>query len=751
MNPKHPVNILLVDDQPGKLLSYETILAELDENLIRAGSGREALEILLKTDVAVVLVDVCMPDLDGFELASMIRSHPRFQKTAILLVSGILVEDVDRMKGYDSGAVDYISVPIVPGILRAKVAVFADLYRKTEQLQQLNQELERRVAERTAAIEAGAALLRLSEERLRLVLTANTIQGWTWGIATNEFSWVGPPADAQQEAQSLGRFLNSVHPADRPSVQSAFDRATQGSAEYVAEFRTRQAGEGDQWWLGRGTVILDDAGRPRSIAGINTNITERKRAEEERIHLLKHAEEARREAERANQLKDEFLATLSHELRTPLNAITGWAHMLRDGLDPATQEKAVEAINRNALFQSQLISDLLDVSRIVSGKLNLESKPVDLSAVIQSAIDTIGPAAQAKNIFVDVEVGTASTQRVEGDAGRLQQVIWNLLSNAVKFTPASGHVQVRAEKVNGGVELTVQDDGPGIQPAFLPHIFERFRQADSSSTRSHRGLGLGLAIVRHLVEMHGGRVEAANRQDRSGAVFKAFLPASTSEPRAIAERKAANLIAPENGSVQPQPTSLLKGVRVLVVDDEADAREVVALILRRHGAEVITASSAPEALGLLERELPQVLVADIEMPVEDGYSLIRKLREIPSPRGANTPVIALTAYAGEQDRARVLRAGFNLHVPKPVQPPELIAAIASLAKAGWASAPPRISCAVVEPVVVEPVVVEPVVVESAVVEAETAVTLEEPPEPAKQGRAVKRQRKSTAAIERTLQ
>ena len=734
MTPKTPVNILLVDDQPGKLLSYETILAELDENLIRANSGREALEILLKSDVAVVLVDVCMPDLDGFELASMIRSHPRFQKTATLLVSGILVEDVDRMKGYDSGAVDYISVPIVPGILRAKVAVFADLYRKTEQLQQLNQELERRVAERTAAIEAGATLLRLSEERLRLVLTANTIQGWTWDISANEFSWVGPPAEAEQETQSLSRFLSSVHPADRPAVQSAFERATEGSAEYVAEFRTRQAGEAEQWWLGRGTVILDDSGRPRSIAGINTNITERKRAEEERIRLLKHAEQARREAERANQLKDEFLATLSHELRTPLNAITGWAHMLRDGLDPATQVKAVEAINRNALFQSQLISDLLDVSRIVSGKLSLESKPVDLSAVIQSAIDTIRPAADAKSILVDVEVGTASAQRVEGDAGRLQQVIWNLLSNAVKFTPPNGHVQVRASKVDGGVELTVQDDGPGIQPAFLPHIFERFRQADSSSTRSHRGLGLGLAIVRHLVEMHSGRVEASNRQDRSGAIFKAFLPASVPEPHAIPERKAATLVAAENGSLQPQPATLLKGLRVLVVDDEADAREVVALILRQRGADVMMASSVAEAMETVKQELPHVVVADIEMPVQDGYSLIRQLRELPSPGGERTLAIALTAYAGEQDRAKALQAGFSLHVSKPIQPPELIAAIASLGKASRASAPPRIPGAVVEPVAVE--------------EVETAVIVKEPP---KQVRAVKRQRKSAGAIERTLQ
>ena len=686
MAAKTPVNILLVDDQPAKLLTYETILADLGENLIRAASGKEALEILLRTDVAVVLVDVCMPDLDGFELASMIRNHPRFLRTAILMVSGVMVEDVDRMKGYDSGAVDYISVPIIPGILRAKVAVFAELYRKTEELQQMNLGLERRVAERTAEIEAGAARLRQSEERLRLVLTASAIQGWTWDIPSDEFSWVGPPADAQPEVRSLRHFLASVHPADRAIVQGALNRAVQGPEEYSAEFRTGHPGEEDQWWLGRGTVILDETGHPRSIAGIHTNITDRKRAEEERTRLLKHAEEARREAERANQLKDEFLATLSHELRTPLNAITGWAHMLRDGLDPATQVKAVEAINRNALFQTQLISDLLEVSRIVSGKLNLDFKPVDLASLIQSAMDTVRPPAQAKNVRVKAEFGTASPRLVEGDASRLQQVIWNLLSNAVKFTPANGHVEVRTENTDSGVELIVQDDGPGIQPAFLPYIFERFRQADSSSTRPHRGLGLGLAIVRHMVEMHGGRVEAANRADRSGAVFRVFLPVCHTEPAGVAESPAAVPSAPTNGAGQKRPVPSVVGLRILVVDDEADAREVVSLILKQSGAEVLTASSAPEALAILKRESPQVLVADIEMPGEDGYSLIGRVRAL-SSRRSRTPAIAVTAYAGEQDRIRVLQAGFDLHVAKPIQPPELIAAIGRLAEASLGAPP----------------------------------------------------------------
>jgi signal transduction histidine kinase len=546
---KLPVNILLVDDQPAKLLSYETILAGLGEHLIRANSGREALEHLLKTDIAVVLVDVCMPELDGFELATMIRHHPRFQKTAIILVSGVLVEDVDRLKGYDSGAVDYVSVPIVPEILRAKVSVFAELFRKTQLLQELNRELEGRVAERTSEIEA----------------------------------------------------------------------------------------------------------------------------------LLKHAQEAREEAEAANRLKDEFLATLSHELRTPLNAITGWAHMLRvGGLDEAAQLKAVETINRNAQLQAKIISDILDVSRIITGKLRVSLEPVDLGSVIQAALDTVRPAAEAKGIHIAVSLdGTCGA--ISGDPARLQQVIWNLLSNAIKFTPNDGHVSVELRSAESQIEIVVQDDGPGIRPEFLPFIFERFRQADSSSTRPQQGLGLGLAIVRHLLEMHGGSVTARNRSDRSGALFTLLLPRRAPSADGSVDSVTASRSIAESGLWLDSAPSL-KGVRLLVVDDEADGREVVAVVFERCGAEVRVAASAAEAFALLEREPPDVLVADIEMPVENGYSLLRRVRALPSERGGHTPAVALTAYAGVQDRMKAHEAGFQAHVAKPVQPAELATVVASLAR-----------------------------------------------------------------------
>ena len=543
-----PVNILMVDDQPGKLLSYETILESLGENLIRANSGKEALEHLLKTDVAVVLVDVCMPDLDGFELAAMIRNHPRFQKTAIILVSGVLVDDSARVKGYGSGAVDYISVPIVPEILRAKVAVFCDLYRKTEELQRLNRELEQRVSERTAEIEAA----------------------------------------------------------------------------------------------------------------------------------LQEAQEARREAENADRLKDEFLATLSHELRTPLSAITGWAHLLQvENLDAAAHRKGVETIKRNARLQAQLISDILDVSRIITGKLRLNREPVNLPSVIRAALDTLRPSADAKGIQIELKIEDTD-ELILIDPVRLHQVIWNLVSNAIKFAGKGGRVDVWLDASGPQVDIRVEDNGPGIGPEFLPYIFDRFRQGDSSSTRPHHGLGLGLAIVRHLVELHGGKVEATNRADGPGASFRILLPRHVSTIESA--REGAGAFPPGDDGAWQEKAPSLRGIRVLVVDDEADGREVVAAILESCGAEARVAASAAEAVAIIERDPPDVLIADIEMSGEDGYALLRRVRGLSSERASQLPAAALTAYASSQDRLKVLSSGFQMHVAKPVQPGELARTVATLAE-----------------------------------------------------------------------
>ncbi len=401
-----------------------------------------------------------------------------------------------------------------------------------------------------------------------------------------------------------------------------------------------------------------------------------RRAEKERTALLGSERIARTEAEEANRLKDEFLATLSHELRSPLNAIVAWSHILRDpGLDPATVRRAVQAIDRNARAQAQLVADLLDVSRIVTGKFHMSVSPVRLADVIEFAEDTVRPAARARNIRLERTIDPAAGP-VLGDASRLQQVIWNLLSNAIRFAPVGGHVQLRVKAAGTNVELSVTDDGPGIDATFLPYVFDRFRQADSSSTRRHGGLGLGLSIVRHLVELHGGTVEARNHEGRSGAVFTVRLPrlqeASTDgaspawRPPTQADAEAAQ-VAPS-----------LDGVSILVVDDEEDTREALAVGLTRHGARVITASSAGEGLDALARERPQVLVADIGMAGEDGYALLQKVRALPVERGGATPAIALTAYANPQDRLDALRAGFQRHVSKPASPAVLAATVAGL-------------------------------------------------------------------------
>jgi CheY-like chemotaxis protein len=375
-----------------------------------------------------------------------------------------------------------------------------------------------------------------------------------------------------------------------------------------------------------------------------------------------------------NRLKDEFLATLSHELRTPLNAIVGWTHILRaGGLDEERTRQAIDTIARNAQAQAQLISDILDVSRIVAGKLRLEPAAVDLGDIVRAAFDTVRPAAEAKRIRVDMLLDPAAGP-VVGDQDRLQQIVWNLLANAIKFTPRSGHVQTRLELVNSSVRLTVQDDGPGIAPEFLPHVFERFRQGDASSTRPYGGLGLGLAIVRHLVELHGGTVDAANRVDGTGAIFRITLP----RPALFGSDRAPAPVEPLEGVPWAAPAAELAGTTVLAVDDDEDARSLLRFVLERCGAVVLTASDVGEAMALLRQHHPHVLLADVEMPNEDGYSLMGRVRALPPEEGGDIPAAALTASASAQDRMNALQAGFQYHVAKPVAPSELAAVVAAL-------------------------------------------------------------------------
>jgi signal transduction histidine kinase/CheY-like chemotaxis protein len=424
--------------------------------------------------------------------------------------------------------------------------------------------------------------------------------------------------------------------------------------------------------------IKDENGRVVFLAPTGTDITDLKRAESQRDDLLQSERTARVASERASLLKDEFLATLSHELRTPLNGILGWAHLMQQSnASPELIAQGLEVIERNARAQSQIVEDLLDMSRIVSGKVRLDVQRLDLSIIVQSAVETARPTAEAKGIRLQTIIDPLPGVVVSGDANRLQQVLWNLLSNAVKFTPKGGRVQVLLERVNSHLEISVIDTGEGIKPEFLAFVFDRFRQADASTTRHHGGLGLGLSIVRNLIELHGGSVRAKSDGLGHGSTFIITLPFTVLHGSLEAERRHPRR-APELTAAMEVEVDIA-GVRVLVVDDESDARELVKRLLEGRQAAVRTAESARQAIELLEDDKFDVLVCDIGMPGEDGYSLIRRIRALDPSRGAHIPAIALTAYARVDDRVKAIAAGFQMHIAKPVEPIELITMVAAAA------------------------------------------------------------------------
>ena len=407
-------------------------------------------------------------------------------------------------------------------------------------------------------------------------------------------------------------------------------------------------------------------GEPQCYVSIMRDITARKKTEEKLAQLLVRERMARNDAEKANRLKDEFLATLSHELRTPLNAVIGWSRILKAGrLDDESSLHAIEVIERNAWAQKQIIEDILDVSRVITGKLQLHLGPVDLISVVNAALDAVRPALEAKEIKIETHF-PEGLKIIAGDADRLQQVIWNLLSNASKFTPVSGVISVRISQDETCAQIEVRDTGPGIAAEFLPHVFERFRQADGSTTRTHGGLGLGLAIVRHLVELHGGLIAAENAHPETGAVFTVRLPLPSTE--------LSRESVPPATPVQDVTEIDLANIKILVVEDELDALDLLTIDLAAHGAKVQGATSATEALDLLRSDKFDLLISDIGMADTDGYNLIKQVRE----KGEQIPAIALTAYARTQDRIRALAAGYNTHVAKPVEIKELVTVVKCL-------------------------------------------------------------------------
>jgi PAS domain S-box-containing protein len=553
--------------------------------------------------------------------------------------------------------------------------------------------LRQRVAElekRENEYQQSEKALRLNEERFLMLL--ENMKDYAIFFLNPDGCVIKWGAGAEsilgyQEAEILGKSGSIIFTdEDRDRGEDTKERVkalTEGRAENE---RWHVRKDGSRFWgSGIVTSLRDESGQVQGLAKIMRDFTDRKQAEEERTRLLAREQEARTQAESANRMKDEFLATLSHELRSPLNAMLGWTSLLRTRkFDAATTARAIETIERNAKAQARLIEDLLDVSRIIRGQLRLTVRSMELIPVIESAINAVRPAADAKNIQVHLLLDTF-VGSISGDPDRLQQIIWNLLTNAIKFTPQGGRVQVYLQGDRSHVEISVSDTGEGISADFLAYVFDRFRQADNSITRPYAGLGLGLAIVRHLVELHGGTVRAESPGEGQGSTFIVKLPLiNTAGVEKRTEEEEESLPTPQSSALNPQENpyctpwkSALNGLQILVVDDEADARELMMNILEQYGAEVIAAASAEEAIATIQQSQPDVLISDIGMPNEDGYSLIRRVRALEAEQG-QIPSVALTAYVRVDDQKAALSAGFQSHVSKPVDPAELIAVVASL-------------------------------------------------------------------------
>jgi signal transduction histidine kinase len=567
VTPGTPPTILIVDDHPANLIAFEAILVPLGLGVMKATSGEEALRLLLQREFALVILDVRMPGMSGFDLAALLRSHSRLATLPIIFVTAVNRDAAHIFAGYAHGAVDYLLKPVEPEILRAKVNVFVELYRKHQ------------------TIRAQAELLHRHELR-------------------------------ELERRNEERV--------------------------------------------------------------------RKMADEHRARLLEREQRAREEAESANRLKDEFLATVSHELRTPLNAILGWTRLIRSGsLDPTRAAQAMETIERNAQIQVGMVSDILDLSRIVMGKPLLRVGPLNLCTVVNDAVETVRPSAEARGVELGWQPSTMGATMV-GDASRLQQVVWNLLSNAVKFTPKGGRVEIRLERKGDCTSIIVADNGAGIRSEFLPYVFDRFRQGDGTPTRTHDGLGLGLAIVKHVVELHGGRVSAESAGLGKGATFAVMLPSDAMSAsgatgtRACTVTEAPVFRSPGRALRTPIEPRGLAGASVLFVEGQSDARQLVDALLSRHGAQVVAVETAQQALCALQASVPDVLISDIGLAGEDGYALMRRVRALEPSAGGTVPAIALTAYAHADEGRRAKDEGFQVHIAKPVEPGELLALVSSL-------------------------------------------------------------------------
>jgi PAS domain S-box-containing protein len=638
-----PPVVLNVDDTAETRYNKTRILRHAGYEVVECTTGGEALRLLRELPPDVVLLDVRLPDMSGLAVCRRIKEDPATAYLPVIQISSTFLTERDEAEALKHGADIYLTEPLEPKELETVTGVLLRLSRTEAGLRENERRWKRLTASNAVGvvIVEGGSIVEANERYLQMIgrTTADV------GAGRLSIEQITAPAYAEATRRAIGEVLEQ-------GADAAFESGylcPDGSLVSVVVSAT-----------------LLDARRGRWMALV-LDMSDRKRLEAERQESLERERVARSQAEKATALKDEFIANVSHELRTPMNIIVGWAHLLKTAaLDEAQRQRAAEAIGRAARAQAQLIEDLLDMSRMATGKFTVQMAPVDIAETVRNAADGLRLTAQEKKVALNVSITSGGAQ-VLGDADRLQQVLWNLLSNAVKFTPSGGRVEVRLVREGGSVCITVADSGVGIDREFLPYVFDRFRQADSSSTRQHTGMGLGLAIVQHMVALHGGSVRAESEGLGRGATFAVRLPVLTPE-------------AAEQAAAQSQEARAEPSLRVLLVEDDSDTREIIAAGLERVGFEVRSVSSAAQALELLDSWLPDALVSDIGMPNVDGYELIRQVRARPHERGGKIPALALTAFARTEDAARAYACGYQIHLPKPVDPGALKIALLNVSR-----------------------------------------------------------------------
>jgi PAS domain S-box-containing protein len=644
--------VLVVDDNPATRYSTGRVIRAAGFRTAEAGSGSEALELVAR-GVSAVVLDVHLPDFDGFEVCRMIRANPATAMLPVVHLSAAYIRDEDRVTGLNAGADGYMVHPVEPAVLIAT--------------------LQALIRARTAEDE-----LRRSEQRFRAIYD-QAQSGIALLDEQGRFQDANPALMkilGRRREELMGHAISDFAPPEwRGFIETQLSRPVEDRRPWRGEFPLHDAG-------GRPVHLewsVSSHVEPGVRIAIALDVSERYELEQRRRDVLEREQAARQVAERHSRTKDDFIAVLSHELRTPLNAIIGWVHILkRRGTTPEAA-KGLEAIERNVKTQARIISDILDVSRINSGKLRLDREWTDPAELVTSSIDALAVSIQDKRIQVDTEVDDAHAPAFV-DPARFQQIFWNLMTNAIKFSPADGRIVVRLHRVADRLTLEVQDFGQGISAEFLPHLFDRFTQSDSPGNRRHGGLGLGMSIVKHLVDLHGGEVAAASEGEGRGTRVIVALPA---EPQgdALLQHEAPD----SEGGPEADDEVLqgLHGLDVLVVEDDREAVEMMTLVLSDRGARVRTAGDYDSAVRALQEAWPDVLVSDIGLPGRDGYELVRRVRQLQAERHApHLPVIALTAFARAEDQQKTLAAGFDLHLSKPLKPHQLLDAISRSRPAG---------------------------------------------------------------------